>query len=177
MVNKTKTCRCCLSEINSFSDLFEFSSEVSVDENNDGGDPQNFVKISEVWQNITLVDVEASDEYEEVSKICSSCLSDLKFCYLFQKRCLESEKIYNDGSGGERFLTQFCIINLHLDLYLQGNLCLLKKKLHLSQNQIWLNTLKKNSLMKKRQTTVLRTKTECYSSRQKKTMRLTRKMI
>lgn len=101
MVNKLKTCRCCLAESRSESDLYEFSSEVSVDDE-PLSDPQNFVKISECFASLTSTIVPA--EAEDLSKICSQCLGDLKFCYLFQRKCWEAEKVYSsDGITEGKF--------------------------------------------------------------------------
>lgn len=99
MVNKLKTCRCCLLESKFESELYEFSSEVSVDDE-PSTDPQNFVKISECFQSVTSVQVPV--ESEDLSKICSQCLGDLKFCYLFQRKCCDAEKFYHNlGSKQE----------------------------------------------------------------------------
>jgi hypothetical protein len=98
MVNKTKTCRCCLTESKVIAELYEFSSEVSVDSESTAN-PQNFVKISDCFRNLTLIDI--PEELEDLSKICSQCLGDLKFCYIFQMKCLESQKVYNNFSDGE----------------------------------------------------------------------------
>lgn len=92
MVNRLKTCRCCLLEVAKGNELYEFSSEVSVD-NEVSENPQMFVKISECYAQITTLTID--EEQEDSTKICSPCLGDLKFCYQFQKKCLESEKVFN----------------------------------------------------------------------------------
>lgn len=100
---RLKTCRSCLKEVKFESELYEFSSEVSVD--SDGtAEPKEFVKISQCYNSVTSVDIE--EDTEDLSKICSQCLSNLKFCYLFQKKCWESEKIYStmDIKEGETLL-------------------------------------------------------------------------
>lgn len=114
MVNKLKTCRCCLLEVSKKNDLYEFSSEVSVD-NDLTSDPQMFVKISDCYMQITAVTI--SEEQEDSSKICSSCLGDLKFCYQFQKKCLEAEKAF-DGFKQEKD-SQGEISHLFSDEYLE----------------------------------------------------------
>lgn len=100
MLDKLKTCRCCLTEMKSERELYEFSSEVSVDTEL-SNDPQNFVKISECFASLTSVEV--SEEAEDSSKICSQCLGDLKIAYIFQKKCLDSEKIYNVSEKHRKF--------------------------------------------------------------------------
>lgn len=100
---RLKTCRSCLKEVKFESELYEFSSEVSVD--SDGtAEPKEFVKISQCYNSVTSVDIE--EDTEDLSKICSQCLSNLKFCYLFQKKCWESEKVYCtiDVKEGEKLL-------------------------------------------------------------------------
>lgn len=99
MVNKATTCRCCLVESKAENELYEFSSEVSID-NDSTTDPQNFVKIAECFQHLTNILV--PEDVEDTSKICSQCLGDLKFCYMFQRKCLDAEKTYvleEDKSG------------------------------------------------------------------------------
>jgi Zinc-finger associated domain (zf-AD) len=93
MVNKLKTCRCCLAEAKTESELYEFSSEVSVD-SEPTTEPQHFVKISECFKHITLIAI--PEDAEDASKICSQCLSDLKFCFLFQQKCLEADKVLSE---------------------------------------------------------------------------------
>lgn len=93
MVRKESTCRCCLSETESKLDLYDFSSEVSIDADNIE-DPQNFVRISECFSRITTIKISDAKD-EDTSKICSQCLSDLKFCFLFQRKCLDTEKVYS----------------------------------------------------------------------------------
>lgn len=72
--------------------MYEFSSEVSVD-SEPSSDPQNFVKIGDCFTSLTSVSI--PPEAEDQSKICSQCLGDLKFAYIFQKKCLEAEKSYS----------------------------------------------------------------------------------
>lgn len=81
------------------ADLYEFSSEVSVDSETTSN-PSNFVKISYCFRSLTFIDV--PEETEDLSKICSQCLGDLKFCYMFQKKCLEADKIYSNSDDGEK---------------------------------------------------------------------------
>lgn len=100
MVNKLKTCRCCLAESKFENELYEFSSEVSIDDE-PSRDPQNFVKISDCFT--LLVNIEVPVEAEDFSKICSQCLGDLKFCYMFQRKCLDSEKMYNSPGKESKF--------------------------------------------------------------------------
>jgi hypothetical protein len=98
MVNKLTACRCCLTSVKSDVELYEFTSEVSVDEVV-SVEPQNFVRISDVWRSVTnSVDY---DHYEDSSRICSQCLGDLKFCYMFQKKCLESDRVFVNLPDGE----------------------------------------------------------------------------
>lgn len=94
MIDKLKTCRCCLSQSLDESDLYEFSSEVSMDSDTQS-DAGNFVKISECFKQLTgsAIPVEA----EDTSKICTTCLGDLKFCFIFQKKCWDNEKAYNES--------------------------------------------------------------------------------
>lgn len=92
MLNKLKTCRCCLTEKKAELELYEFSSEVSVDSDS-ANDPQNFVKISECFTFLTAIVV--PEETEDYSKICSQCLGDLKSAYIFQRKCIDAEKIYS----------------------------------------------------------------------------------
>lgn len=105
MVNKVKTCRCCLSEMDLDSELYEFSSEVSIDSETTL-DPQNFIKIGECFASVTTIEIKLEDE--DTSKICSQCLGDLKFCYMFQKKCLESDKTYSsEEDQGENLFVGF----------------------------------------------------------------------
>jgi Zinc-finger associated domain (zf-AD) len=91
-------CRCCLAEAKSESDLYEFSSEVSM-EVDTASDPQNFVKISECFKQLTSISV--PDESQDSSKICTQCLGDLKFCFMFQQKCWESDKVYSEESPND----------------------------------------------------------------------------
>lgn len=91
MFNKLKTCRCCLQQDEDKNGMYEFSSEVSVD--NEIREDATFVKISECFTVITGITI--SEELEDSSKICSRCLGDLKFCYQFRRKCAESEYAYN----------------------------------------------------------------------------------
>ena len=91
MVNKLKTCRCCLAEFKDESELYEFSSEVSVDSEELPTESQ-FIRIAEVYSQITSIEVDG--QAQDSSKICPQCLGDLKFSFIFQRRCLESEKQY-----------------------------------------------------------------------------------
>lgn len=97
MVYKLSSCRCCLSGPKTHADLYEFSSEVSIDSESTSS-PHNFIKISDAWKYVTSLDV--LEESEDISKICSQCLGDLKFCYMFQKKCVETDKIYNELPDG-----------------------------------------------------------------------------
>ena len=101
MVSKTSVCRCCLSDVDLQPELYEFSSEVSVDEEVTVR-PKNFVKISECWRNVIFPNTEFDDEFEDVSRICSQCLGDLKFCFLFRKKCLDSAVTYNEYEDGNK---------------------------------------------------------------------------
>lgn len=87
-LNRFKTCRCCLRELGSEEELHEFSSEVATDA--DVVNPQNFIKISECY--LDLVGFTVSEEDEDNTKICSSCLGDLKFCFLFKRKCTENAR-------------------------------------------------------------------------------------
>jgi hypothetical protein len=103
MVNKLQTCRCCLAVIESDAELYEFSSEVSIDSDT-ATSHQNFIKIGECFSTVTTLTV--NDDEEDTSKICSQCLGDLKFCFQFQKKCLDAEKTYNgqEAHEGEKIL-------------------------------------------------------------------------
>ncbi|CRK87611.1 CLUMA_CG001407, isoform A [Clunio marinus] len=99
MVNKEKTCRCCLLEAGGDNTLYEFSSEVAMNEAPMSN--QEFVKIGHCFTFITSIPIEQDEE--DNSKICSECLGDLKCSYLFQKKCLESEKIYSAVEEEEEY--------------------------------------------------------------------------
>lgn len=86
-MDKLKTCRCCVREIGNEDELHEFSSEVATD-----NDSQNFIKISECYAEITTINVAEDDE--DNTKICSTCLGDLKFCFVFKRKCLEAAKAF-----------------------------------------------------------------------------------
>lgn len=94
MFNKLKTCRCCLTETAEESELYEFSSEVSV--NPETAKPQ-FVKIANVYKESTSIEI--SEGEEDTSKVCVQCLGDLKFSYMFLKKCWESERVYTRVEG------------------------------------------------------------------------------
>lgn len=93
-MDKTKTCRVCLETFTIDGELHEFSSEISVD--NEPKNAQNFMKISEVFKTLTSVPIKTEDEDE--TKICLQCLSDLKFCYLFQQKCWNNDEIYTSAA-------------------------------------------------------------------------------
>lgn len=106
MVNKQRTCRCCLEEVTENNELFEFNSEVSIDSETTTN-PQNFIRISNCFKNLTNISVK--EEEEETSMICSQCLGDLKFCYVFQQKCLDSEKLYKPvDKSGEVHHVDYC---------------------------------------------------------------------
>lgn len=98
-MDKLRACRCCLKEVVNDDELHEFSSEVAID--SDPVNPQIFIKISECYMDLTTLNVAEDDE--DNTKICSTCLGDLKFCFLFKRKCLESSKIFEqeDQSTGE----------------------------------------------------------------------------
>lgn len=101
MLNKLKTCRCCLIETETESDLYEFSSEVSV--NPEVAKPQ-FVKIAICFKEATLIEVPENEE--GTSKVCPQCLQDLKMSYMFLKKCGESDRIYSNSVEGENKILQ-----------------------------------------------------------------------
>lgn len=96
MINKLKTCRCCLMEYEFASDLYEFTSEFSLDSENE--DAEEFMKIGDCFSIITSISV--PEESEEESRICSTCLTDLKFCFTFMKKCQNSHEVFvNPGES------------------------------------------------------------------------------
>jgi hypothetical protein len=97
-MDKLKTCRCCVREIEFSEELHEFSSEVAIDA--DTANPHNFIKISDCYTEI-LFPLTISEDDEDVTKICSSCLGDLKFCYLFKRKCIESSKVFEQEQDVE----------------------------------------------------------------------------
>lgn len=102
MVYKTSVCRCCLSDVDLQPELYEFSSEVSIDEEVNVR-PKNFVKIQDVWRNVIFPNAD-DDDFEDVSRICSQCLGDLKFCFLFRKKCLDSAPTFSEYADGKEEL-------------------------------------------------------------------------
>lgn len=94
MVNKLKICRCCLSEKD---ELYEFSSEMSMDDS--AADAENFIKIGECYSTLTRIFVHKREE--NCSKVCNECLTDLKFSYLFQRKCLDNDKSFNRLAEGD----------------------------------------------------------------------------
>lgn len=91
-------CRCCLKEVENYDELHEFSSEVAIDKD------QNFVKINDCFMDLTTLQI--PEDEEDMIKICSSCLGDLKFCYLFKRKCIESfakflEQEHDDQNTGK----------------------------------------------------------------------------
>lgn len=96
MPDKLKVCRCCLKQTKTESELYEFSSEVSMD-SEEQKNPENFVKIAECYRQLTGTDVPVDSE--DITKICSACLGDLKFCFIFQKKCWDNDKMYNVDEG------------------------------------------------------------------------------
>lgn len=92
MINKLKTCRCCLVEYEYTNDLYEFSSEFSLDSDNE--DATEFMKIGNCFSMVTSIVV--PEDLEEETKICSNCLGDLKASFMFMKKCQNSDEIYNN---------------------------------------------------------------------------------
>lgn len=88
MIDRVKTCRCCLQVSKNPEDLYEFSSEVAIDSDS------NFIKINLVYLEVTGYTIEAEDE--DSTKICSTCLGDLKFCFLFKRKCSEASKTFEE---------------------------------------------------------------------------------
>lgn len=113
MLNKLKTCRCCLIETAEESELYEFSSEVSV--NPETATKPEFVKIAHCFRESTSIDVPENEE--DTSKVCVSCLRDLKFCYLFLKQCWESERTYKNPAEGEMRFCKFRVDLLQFSFY------------------------------------------------------------
>lgn len=52
------------------------------------------MKINLCYLEVTGVDVAQDDE--DLTKICSSCLGDLKFSFLFKKKCVEAAKSFDE---------------------------------------------------------------------------------
>jgi hypothetical protein len=104
MIDKSKTCRCCFQVSAEDTDLYEFSSEVAID-----ADSSDFVKIGSCYYEITSIILPA--EEEDQNKICSGCLADLKFSFIFKKKCIDTAKAYEQQQEGENF---FCWICFHL---------------------------------------------------------------
>ncbi|XP_070502544.1 zinc finger protein 260-like [Chironomus tepperi] len=94
MIDRLKTCRCCLQVLKNEEDLYEFSSEVAID-----SDSTNFIKINTCYLEVTNFNISAEDE--DITKICSSCLGDLKFCYLFKKKCMEVAKSFDQQENDD----------------------------------------------------------------------------
>jgi uncharacterized C2H2 Zn-finger protein len=84
MIDKSTSCRCCLTQYHDNDKLHDFSAEVSTDDEN------NFVNINSVYYD--LVNLEIIESELEDTKICASCLSDLKCCYVFKQKCLNAAK-------------------------------------------------------------------------------------
>lgn len=102
MLNKLITCRCCLIETAEESELYEFSAEVSV--NPETATKPQFVKIAQCFRESTSIDV--PDNEEDTSKVCVQCLGDLKFSYMFLKKCWDSERIYTHSVEGKHEILQ-----------------------------------------------------------------------
>lgn len=105
-INKLKTCRCCLKEYEVDSELHEFSSELATD--SDPINPKNFIKISACYADVLSIMVVEEDE--DTTKICSGCLGDLKFCYLFRRKCMESIKILEEEEQDVQEIGKLTII-------------------------------------------------------------------
>jgi hypothetical protein len=82
--------------MNTENELYEFSAEVSLDSET-SIEPQQFIKIGACFQKITGIAV--PEESEDSTKICPQCLGDLKFCFMFQKKCFDSDILYNFDEG------------------------------------------------------------------------------
>ena len=100
MLDRLTTCRCCLTEVKKVQDLYEFSSEVALSENTDG----EYVRIVDAFASLTNIVVPFNEE--DLTKICSPCLQELKIGYVFQKKCLDSDqdykpKLFVRRKGGE----------------------------------------------------------------------------
>ena len=83
MFDFDSVCRCCL-QINDLSDLFEFTSEIAVDE-------QSYEKIHEIYEKVLFTKIILEDT---PSKVCALCLQELKNSFVFQQKSIESNKIY-----------------------------------------------------------------------------------
>lgn len=106
MIDRLKTCRCCLQVLKNEEDLYEFSSEVAID-----ADSTNFIKINTCYLEVTNFNISAEDE--DITKICSSCLGDLKFCYLFKKKCMEVAKSFDQDEYDNKEIGELCLIKLY----------------------------------------------------------------
>lgn len=98
-MEKLKTCRCCLKQIIYDEELHEFSSEVATEFDKSSSDPVGFIKISECYLDLTTLPVPENEE--DMYKICSNCLGDLKFSFLFKKKCIENAK-YLEAADAEQ---------------------------------------------------------------------------
>lgn len=100
MIDRLKTCRCCLEEPKNNEDLYEFSSEVAID-----NESTTFIKINACYFEITNFNILLEDE--DNTKICSSCLADLKFCYLFKRKCIDSAKSFDDDETDDKEIGKY----------------------------------------------------------------------
>lgn len=89
-------CRCCLKEIFDKDELHEFSSEVATDF--EAKEPINFIKINQCYLEVTSLEIPLNEE--DNNMICSGCLGDLRFSYIFKKKCIESAKELEKAAQG-----------------------------------------------------------------------------
>lgn len=89
MFLRALTCRCCLTEFDNTSELHEFSSEFSLDNDEE---PNSYIKISDCYANVTAISV--PDDLENDTKMCHPCLEEMKACILFMRKCQTSDEIY-----------------------------------------------------------------------------------
>lgn len=90
MFDFESVCRCCL-QTSDPNDLFEFCSEISVDDQN------NYEKIQIIYNCLILVSKKTSlyqEKQEPISKICALCLQEMKNAFVFQQKSIMSNKIF-----------------------------------------------------------------------------------
>lgn len=83
MLQFERTCRCCMVEMETEAELYDFSSEIAIE-------ADQFVAIISVFNAVTSIKILKADE--DYSKICPDCLQELKNAYVFRMKTLQNDR-------------------------------------------------------------------------------------
>lgn len=102
MLQFERTCRCCMVEMETEAELYDFSSEIAIE-------ADQFVAIISVFNAVTSIKILKADE--DYSKICPDCLQELKNAYVFRMKTLQNDRKFRQElikKRRGRFLFVFC---------------------------------------------------------------------